>query len=611
MDNRDNLQGFQLHSIISHIRPLSRRDVLKRGAALGVGGTAFATLLAACGGKSNNSTPTTGSSASTATSSSGGSTATTSSGGSTATTAAAPSAASTSGSTAVGKLADKQTIQLPESEPVSFDPGVTSGGWGLEQLQNLFEGLVGVNQTNGELEMQMAEKMEANTDASEFTFTVRDGLKWSDGSPLTAKDFEYAWKRVLTPETKSDYTSALLPLKNADEILSSAAKIDDLGVSATDDKTLKATLIGPTPYFPLLAATWTYYPIPKKAVDQFGEKWVEGGNMVSNGPYVLTEWKHDQSMALDQNPNYWGTKPTITHADYTLFSDPVAQALVSFENDEVDQAQVIGADLERAKSDANLSKLVQVFPRSGTAFLSCDCTNAPTKDVKVRQALSMVIARKTLADNILKGEYSAAPSLLPADIPGNDPSAALGEDTAKAKDLLAQAGFKDGAGIPALSLTYDSSSVTNKNVAEYLQNVWKENLGVSVELQPMEPQAFRDWRTARKTQPYGMYLSSWGSDWADPANWHNQLFASDADFYFTHWKNDQFDQLVAEARPMTDKDKRTAQYKQAEKIINTEQPVIPLYHLNRIFVIKSYVKGIVHYPILGRTYLKYIQIEQH
>ena len=174
----------------------------------------------------------------------------------------------------------------------------------------------------------MAEKMEANADASEFTFTVRDGMKWSDGSPLTAKDFEYSWKCVLTPETKSDYTSALLPLKNANEIISESGSINHLGVSAVDDKTLKATLIGPTPYFPLLAATWTYFPVPKKTVEQFNERWVEGGNMVSNGRYVLTEWKHDQSMALDQNANYWGDKPTITHADYTLFSDPVAQALV-------------------------------------------------------------------------------------------------------------------------------------------------------------------------------------------------------------------------------------------------------------------------------------------
>ncbi len=591
MDNRDYQRGLQQHSVISHVRPLSRREVLKKGALLGVGGTVFASLLAACGGKSNNATTTTASS--------GGA------------TTSVPSSASTSGTSSTVKLADKQVIRLPEGEPNSFDPGVTSGGWGLEQIQNLFEGLVGIDQRTGDIEMLMAEKMEANADASEFTFTVRDGMKWSDGSPLTAKDFEYSWKRVLTPETKSDYTSALLPLKNANEIISGSGSINDLGVSAVDDKTLKATLIGPTPYFPLLAATWTYFPVPKKTVEQFNERWVEGGNMVSNGPYVLTEWKHDQSMALDQNANYWGDKPTITHADYTLFSDPVAQALVSFENDEVDQAQVIGADLQRAKEDPTLSKLVQVFPRSGTAFITCDCSNAPTSDVKVRQALSMVVARTTLADKILKGEFSAAPSLLPADIPGNDPSAALGEDTAKAKDLLTQAGFKDGAGIPPLSLTYNSSSVTDKNVAEYLQNVWKENLGVSVELQPMEPQAFRDWRVARKSQPYGMYLSIWGSDWADPANWHNQLFASDADFYFTHWKNDQFDKLVAEARPMTDPEKRTAQYKQAEKIINTEQPIIPLYHLNRIFVIKSYVKGIIHYPILGRTYLKYVQIEQH
>lgn len=509
------------------------------------------------------------------------------------------------------QLAAEQTIRLPEGEPVRFDPGVTSGGKGIEQLQNLFEGLVTVDQRDGSLKMGLAEKMEANADASAFTFTLRDGLKWSDGTPLTARDFEWSWKRVLDPATKSEYTTALYPIKNAAAIDKGTAKSADLGVKAVDDKTLQVTLEGSTPYFPLLAATWTFYPVPQHVIDKEGDGWVEAGKMVSNGPYLLTTWNHEQNMTLEVNPNYFGDKPTITKALYTLFADNVSQALVPFENNELDQAQVSGADLDRVKNDATLGKLAQVFPRSGTKFLICDTTNAPTNDVKVRQALSMVMSRETLAAKVLKGEFTPAPTMLPPDIPGNDPASGLGEDVAKAKQLLADAGFPDGKGFPEMTLTYISTEAESAKTAQYLQSVFKDSLGIGIKLDPLEDKAFQDWFNARKTQPFNLMLSQWGSDWGDPANWHNQLFDSQADYYHSHWKSDQFDQLVRSGMVMADAAKRIGQYTQAEKILNQEAGLISLFHLNRVYVIQPYVKGIVHYPILGRTWLKYASIVKH
>jgi len=509
------------------------------------------------------------------------------------------------------QLAADQTIRLPEGEPIRFDPGVTSGGKGIEQLQNLFEGLVTVDQRDGSVQMGLAEKMTPNADTSAFTFTLRDGLKWSDGVALTAHDFEWSWKRVFDPATKSEYTTALYPIKNGAAIDKGTAKPDDLGVKAVDDKTLEVTLEGPTPYFPLLAATWTFYPVPKHVIDKEGDSWVEAGKMVSNGPYILTKWDHEQDMTLETNPTYYGAKPAITKALYTLFADNVSQALVPFENNELDQAQVDGPDLERVKNDATLSTLMQSFPRSGTKFLICDTTNAPTSDVRVRQALAMAMSRDTLATKVLKGQYSAAPTILPPDIPGNDPASGLGEDVAKAKQLLADAGFPDGKGFPELTLTYTSTASEEAKSAQYLQSVFKDSLGISVKLDPLEDKAFQDWFDARKSQPFNLMLSQWGSDWGDPANWHNQLFDSQADFYHSHWKNDQFDQLVRAAKVMADATKRIEQYKLAEKILNQDAPLISLFHLNRIYVIKPYVKGIVHYPILGRTWLKYVSIIQH
>jgi oligopeptide transport system substrate-binding protein len=510
-----------------------------------------------------------------------------------------------------GELAAEQLVRLPEGEPIRFDPGVTSGGRGLEMLQNLFEGLVLIDQRDGSLQMGVAESMDVDDEQTEFTFKVRDGVTWSDGTPLNANDFEWSWKRVLDPETKSEYTTALYPLKNAEAIDAGEMDLEELGVKATDEKTLVVTLEGPTPYFPLLAATWTYYPVPRHVVEAEGDAWVEAGKMVSNGPYILTAWEHDQSMTLERNEKYYGEQPTITKGEFTLFSDPVAQALVAFENNELDQAQVAGADLERAKNDPNLGPLVQFFPRSGTAFLICDTTNPPTDDVRVRQALALAIQRDALANGVLKGEFSPAQTILPPDIPGHNEAAALGEDAEKAKQLLADAGYPDGQGFPELTVTFNTTYGEQKKTAEYLQGIWKQTLGINLKLDPLEAKAYQDWLNSRVDQPYNLHIDFWGSDWGDPANWHNQLFASQTDFYHSHWKNDEFDTLVREAAGMGDAEARIGQYEKAEVILNQEASIIPLFNLNRVYVVKPWVQGIVHYPILGRTWLRYISILEH
>ncbi len=505
-------------------------------------------------------------------------------------------------------LAEEQVVRLPESEPIRFDPGVTVGFKGLEQIQNLFEGLVYVDQRDGSLQMGLAEAMEANADTTEYTFTLRTGLLWSDGTPLTAHDFEWSWKRVLDPTTSSEYTTAMYPVKNGQAIDKGEMTFDQLAVTAVDEKTLKVTMEGPTPYFPLLAATWTFYPVPRHVIEAEGDAWVEAGKMVSNGPYVLTAWEHNQSMVLEQNPNYHGEKPTITRADYTLFDDDTTQALVPFENDELDQAQVPFTDLDRVNNDPILSSQMQVYPRSGTRFVVCDTTNSPTSDVRVRQALSLAINRETLAHGILKGLFTATQTMLPPDIPGYSPEAALGENVDQARQLLAEAGFPDGKNFPELTLVYRAADLAERTTSEYLQGVWSETLGIAIQLDPLEDKAHQDWFNSRKSEPFNLMLNHWGSDWGDPANWHNQLFDSQADFYHSHWVNDEFDRLVREAAGMPVPTARIDQYSRAESILVSDAPLIPLYNLNRIYVVKPNIRGIYHYPIAGRTWLRYISV---
>ena len=306
-----------------------------------------------------------------------------------------------------GELAAEQVVRLPEGEPVRFDPGVTSGGKGLEMIQNLFEGLVFIDQRDGSLQMGVAETMDVNDEQTEFTFTVRDGVTWSDGTPLNANDFEWSWKRVLDPETKSEYTTALYPIKNAVAIDAGEMDLDELGVKATDEKTLVVTLEGPTPYFPLLAATWTYYPVPRHAIEEEGDAWVEAGKMVSNGPYVLTAWEHDQSMTLERNEKYYGEAPTITQGELHPLRATRSRRRWSPSRTMSSIRLRSRAPISSASRTIRTSaRWCRSSPAPGPQFIICDTTNPPTDDVRVRQALAMAIQRDALANGVLKGEFS-------------------------------------------------------------------------------------------------------------------------------------------------------------------------------------------------------------
>ena len=289
-----------------------------------------------------------------------------------------------------GELATARVVRLPEGEPVSFDPGVTRGGRGLEPLQNLFEGLVFIDQRNGSLQMGVAEKMDFN-DADRVHLhrpRRRDLVGWHAAQRSRLRVELEAGARpgnevgvhlgaLSAQECGQDRQRRAIARRSWRE---SGRRLPPAGDAGGTDTVL-----------PLLAATWTFYPVPRHVVEQFGEAWVEAGAMVSNGPYILTAWEHDQRMTLERNELYYGAKPTITRADYTLFDNHMTQALVAFENDELDQ-HITGTDLERVQSDPVMGPLMKVFPRSGTAFAVCDTTNPPTDSLQVRQALSMAIS---------------------------------------------------------------------------------------------------------------------------------------------------------------------------------------------------------------------------
>ena len=291
---------------------------------------------------------------------------------STTTSAVAPTAAS-AGAMKPTNLADKQVFRFatgPYSDgldpAIITDPVVTV---------SMFEGAINVNPADGTFESAMAESYTSNMDATVWTFKIRPGLKWSDGMPLTAKDFEYSWRRVMDPATKSKYTSSLYGIKNAKEIETGKMPPDQLGVKAVNDTTFEVTLNEPISFFPLIASTWTCYPTPKQAIDKLPDKWANGPNVVSNGPFLLKEWKQDQSLIFEPNPNYFGTKPYLTQVLVTQYDDVLAKGAAAYENNEIDDAQVASGDYDRVKGNAALAKQLKPWPGSSTYFYVLDCTN--------------------------------------------------------------------------------------------------------------------------------------------------------------------------------------------------------------------------------------------
>ncbi|WZL74055.1 peptide ABC transporter substrate-binding protein [Clostridiaceae bacterium 35-E11] len=481
------------------------------------------------------------------------------------------------------------------SEPKTIDPQRNSAADGGHVINNIFEGLM--REVNGELVNAIAESYDISEDRLTYTFHLRDA-KWSDGQPVTAQNFEYAWKRALDPHLVPhpyEYAFQMFYIKGAQEAYEGNGSLDNVAINAVDEKTLEVTLNAPTEYFLYLTAFYTYMPVRKDMVEQDPENWAKNPKLaVSNGPFKLVEYRMGDRLVLEKNENYWNAeKVAIDRIEASMIVEE-STALAAYESGKIDVNDHLPIS-EIARLQEN-DENFQILPELGTYYYIFNVTKAPTNDVRVRKALTMAIDRKAITEKITKAGELPATGFVPPGLTdaegkefrvvagsyGLDPNAAQVEE---AKKLLGEAGYPNGQGFPKIQIIYNTLE-RHKAVAEAVQEMWQQNLGINVELVKQDWAEFQD---TRNKGNFTVARGGWLGDYPDLMTmldlWLSYSGNNDA-----HWKNPKYDNLIEESKRLTGQERFQLLY-EAEALMMNEKIVMPIYYYTRPQVVRARVKN--------------------
>ncbi|MTI54435.1 peptide ABC transporter substrate-binding protein [Geosporobacter ferrireducens] len=476
---------------------------------------------------------------------------------------------------------------------------------------NTFEGLMRLDK-NDKAIPGMAEKYEISADGLTYTFHLRDA-QWSDGQPVKAQDFEYAWKRGLDPNTASEYAFQLYYLKNGQKANEGELSIEEVGVKAKDDKTLEVILESPTPYFLELTAFFTLFPVRKDMVEKDPETWsMKPETFIGNGPFKMESYTMGDRIILVKNENYYDKGRVKLDKIEMLMIGEASTGLTAFESGDIDYIDDVPTqEIERLKAS---EPAFSVAPSLATYFYAFQTEKAAVNDPKVRKALSLAIDRKAITEKILRGGEMPAAGFVPPglfDAEGKDFRAVGGDygidvnaaSIDEAKALLTEAGYPDGKGFPELEVMYNTSE-THKAIAEAIQEMWKKNLNINVKL------ANQEWAVFQQTRTEGNFVvarSSWFGDYADPMTFLD-LWTSYSGKNNAKWKNAEFDKLIEGAKSTSGQERFNLLY-EAEKLMMEDMILMPIYYYVDISLIKDYVKN-TRKSILGYIYFDEAYIEK-
>lgn len=495
---------------------------------------------------------------------------------------------------------EKQVLRVNLSaEPDTIDPNRADFSTQIAVVKQVFEGLLSFNE---KLELVSIVAAEIPTvanggiskDGLTYTFKLRKGVTWSDGTPVTAKDFEYGIRRMLRPETSSPYASFYFDIQGAKELNGAKATTPELlgavGVKAADDQTLRVNLTSPRPTFLQIMALWPAFPIRQDIVEKSGDKWTEPPNYVGNGPFLLTEWKHQDSLTFQVNPKYWGpNKAKLQRMVFRIIPDANA-ALAAYKNNELEMTGVPTGTEKAAMEDPVLSKQTLRYPELTTFGLQFNVKKPPFDNKAVRKALSKAIDREAFINQVRRGVGRPATSWIPPGMPGFDPS--LGSesnfDPVKAKQELAAAGYTDVSKLPSITFHF-SDTAGNRTIAQFIQAQFKQNLGIDIKLEPMESKAFQQ---MIGQNAHHMAFLGWGADYPDPDNWLPELFGTGLGNNHTNYSNPDFDKLAEQAKKELDNAKRLQLWAQAHKTVVDDAPMVFFFNRERFWLKKPSVSGL-------------------
>ncbi|WP_170785773.1 peptide ABC transporter substrate-binding protein [Ruegeria lacuscaerulensis] len=484
-------------------------------------------------------------------------------------------------------LADDQTFTYRIlDEHSSVDPQVVEDVSGAEIVRDLFEGLMNQDE-DGNLVPGVATSFTTNDAKDVYTFTLRDNAKWSNGDPVTAGDFVYAWKRAVDPALSSPYAwyMELMSIENASEIIAGEKPVDDLAVKAIDDHTLEVKLSAPLSYFPQMTTHATTFPAPQKVIEEFGDAWTKPGNIVSNGAYVLTEHLPQERSVRERNEMYWDNDNTIIEKVVALVINDENVALTRYLAGELDRTEVPAGQFPRLQKEHPEEAIS--FPRLCNYYYTFNLSEGGPeafKDPNVRQALSLAVDRKIITENIMAGGQPQAYTFAPEATAGftvpdvEMASMSQAERDELAKELLAEAGY--GADNPlSFEMVYNTSEA-HKKVAVALSQMWKQKLGVNAELANMEWKVFLE---ERGNQNFDLARGAWCGDYNEASTFLD-LLQSESGYNDGKYNNAKVDELLASAKTADD---AAPLYTEVERIIAQETPVIPIYHYAGVYMMDS------------------------
>ena len=486
------------------------------------------------------------------------------------------------------KLSDNQTYTWRLLDEItSLDPQLNEDVDGSQFGRDMFEGLYNQDAA-GNLIPGVALSHTVSDDKMVYTFTLRDNAKWSDGKPVTANDFVYAWRRLADPATASEYQwfVEIMGLKNAGPVMSGDMPTTELGVKAIDDHTLEVTLDKPLPYFALTTTHTSTYPAPQWAVEAHGADWIKPENIVVNGAYKLTERTPQERLVLERNANYWDNDNTIINKIEALVINDENVAFTRYDAGELDKTDVPAGQFAKLAAERP-SEAVNV-PELCSYYYTVNMTekgHPALQDKRVRQALSYAIDRDIITKNILQaGQFSVYTFTPAATANFTVPTVAYAtltqaERDAKAKELMADAGVEN----LEVELIYNTSE-SHKKIAIAVSQMWKQKLGVEVTLANQEWKTFLD---TRGNQNYQVARAGWCGDYNEASTFLD-LVASSSGYNDAKYSNAEVDQLLAEAKTSANPQ---ANYTRVEEIIADEFPIIPIYHYTANFLLKDDIKG--------------------